>query len=145
MKVLPRSLEALFCDSVRLEQGGFKTLVGIYATTFNVKALPYRFSRLCVYVRGTFPVEDPIGSLSVKVLIGSEEITSNEAPREFFERSSKRKSADERIASSFNTTLIMSGLEVTEPCDFTVVAVLDGEEYQIGELRVRKPEKDSER
>lgn len=133
MNVLPLSISATFCDSVRQEIGGFKSIIGVYARRFNVRSFPHQFPKLSVYVRGTYAKYDPVSTLTIRVMNGSTTIIDHPAPDEFFRRPWKN---DDENSRTFETTIVMVGEEVEKPCTLTVIAVVNGTEYLAGDLTI---------
>jgi hypothetical protein len=143
MNVLPASLTATFCSDIRREEGGFKTMVGIYTQVFRVQ-LPHTFPKLLVSVLGHFNFETAPKKFDFKLLLDGEELFDHPAPSEFMDGLVDSALRGGHPFASLQTSAGVEGLEVEEDCEFTVVAIVDDQEYLIGRLLVRGQEADEE-
>lgn len=75
-----RQIDVLFCDDVRTEVGGKKSLMGIYVGDMQVPQFPTRVSKFCIFATVSTPVSLPFQSMKVRVLVGEKIILDSEIP-----------------------------------------------------------------
>lgn len=66
--MIPRHVETLFCDDIRHEMGGKLSFIGVYPSALFVPAFPVTLPKLCVSVKVVTSADEPLRSLSLRVL-----------------------------------------------------------------------------
>lgn len=65
-----RHIETLFCDDIREEASGKLLLIGVYSDNMLVKRFPANLPGLCISVKVVTPVDAPLSSLRIEVMLG---------------------------------------------------------------------------
>lgn len=66
--MIVRHVETLFCDDIRHEMNGKLSYIGVYSGALLVPAFPATLPKLCVSVTIVTPVNEPLRSLTLRVL-----------------------------------------------------------------------------
>lgn len=66
--MIPRHVEALFCDDIRHEIGGKLSYIGVYSGGLFVPVFPVTLPKLCLSVKVVTPADEPLRSLTLHVL-----------------------------------------------------------------------------
>lgn len=66
--MIARHVETIFCDDIRHEIGGKISYIGVYAGTLFVPEFPATLSKLCLSVKVVAPGDEPLRSLSLRIL-----------------------------------------------------------------------------
>lgn len=61
-------VELLFCDDIREEVGGKRSLMGVYSDELIVKKFPSTISKLCVFVKLLAKTDNPITEFKIDLL-----------------------------------------------------------------------------
>lgn len=141
MNVYDRSAVAIFCDDVREEKRGKKTIVGVYSFEVDVDNFPYTFPRLCVYSQFVYSTDKPIERFSLKLYSDGELLMDHPAPEAFIKSSREMSIAQGRPTTALFTAIEMISVEVSEPSVMIAVMEVDGEEYHAGRLAVSGSQK----
>lgn len=138
MKPLSRSASIIFCDDVREETSGMKTIVGVYSTDLLVDEFPYSFPKLVAYVNFNFDLKDPINTFATKIYADNDIMIDHPAPESFIQGVVKKATAEKRVSGSLITSITLINTEIDEPCILYAVAEIDGVEYEVNRLRISK-------
>jgi hypothetical protein len=66
--MITRHVEILFCDDIRHEIGRKLSYIGVYSGGLFVPAFPVTLPKLCLSVRIVTPADEPLRSLTLRVL-----------------------------------------------------------------------------
>lgn len=66
--MITRHVETLFCDDIRHEINGKLSYIGVYSSALLVPALPVTLPKLCISVKIVTPANEPLRSLTLRVL-----------------------------------------------------------------------------
>lgn len=66
--MIARHVETLFCDDIRHEINGKLSYIGVYSGTLFVPVFPVTLPKLCISVKIVTPVNEPLRSLTLRVL-----------------------------------------------------------------------------
>ncbi|MCB1821140.1 MAG: hypothetical protein KDI73_06110 [Candidatus Competibacteraceae bacterium] len=66
--MIVRHVETLFCDDIRHEINGKLSYIGVYSGALLVPAFPATLPKLCVSVKVVTPADEPLRSLTLRVL-----------------------------------------------------------------------------
>jgi hypothetical protein len=66
--MIVRHVETLFCDDIRHEINGKLSYIGVYSGGLFVPAFPATLPKLCVSVKVVTPADEPLCSLTLRVL-----------------------------------------------------------------------------
>lgn len=70
--MIARQVQTVFCDDIRQEVNGKLSLIGVYGGNMLVPAFPVIIPKLCLLVKILAPADDPINSMTVRVLRNDE-------------------------------------------------------------------------
>lgn len=136
MKFLDRSATVMFCDDIRDEKSGMKTIVGIYSFEMRVDSFPYQFPKLCAYLQFLYSVENPIKSFSLKIKSGDDLIIEHPATIDFVDDSLKKTMEEGRGTSAMFTSVELRAVDIDEPCTLIAIVEIDGVEYEANRLKI---------
>lgn len=66
--MIARHVETLFCDDIRHEINGKLSYIGVYSGTLFVPVFPVTLPKLCISVKIVTPANEPLRSLTLRVL-----------------------------------------------------------------------------
>ncbi|MCC9001363.1 MAG: hypothetical protein LM549_01855 [Candidatus Competibacter sp.] len=66
--MIARHIETLFCDDIRHEINGKLSYIGVYSGTLFVPVFPVTLPKLCISVKIVTPANEPLRSLTLRVL-----------------------------------------------------------------------------
>lgn len=66
--MITRHVETLFCDDIRHEINGKLSYIGVYSGTLFVPVFPVTLPKLCISVKIVTPANEPLRSLTLRVL-----------------------------------------------------------------------------
>lgn len=66
--MIARHVETLFCDDIRHEINGKLSYIGVYSGELFVPAFPATLPKFCVSVKVVTPADEPLRSLTLRVL-----------------------------------------------------------------------------
>ena len=66
--MIARHVEILFCDDIRHEINGKLSYIGVYSGTLFVPVFPVTLPKLCISVKIVTPANEPLRSLTLRVL-----------------------------------------------------------------------------
>lgn len=139
----------LFCDDIRTEVNGKRSLIGCYGSELIVPELPMTLPRLCIVVMATCFFNDPVKTLSISVKYDDFN-TAFDMPSEFIEnimrdmKSSFDKEradfeGDEAPKVRLTSQIILSPLQINTEGRLVVHATTEREQVRAGSIRIRLP------
>jgi len=138
MKIHQFTSLGMFCDSVRSELGGFKTIVGVYAGQFNVEKFPHKFAQLSVYVKTNHAKDAFLKNASIKLFIDEQELISQDADSKFIEGINSKVFPDGCSLGTFNTRLSINNLSIDKQCVLHASITINDEETEVASLVIRE-------
>jgi hypothetical protein len=133
--MISRHVETLFCDDIRHELGGKLSFIGVYSGGLYVPDFPVTLPKLCLSVKIITPADEPLRSLSLRVLKDEEvlqEIALNEeqlgAASDSAEDMTEEQKKERVQMAQF--VLVFSPIQLDGPCTLRVRA-----QTEEGELR----------
>lgn len=136
MKIFDRSAIALFCDDVRKEEGGTRSIIGAFPRTYRQATYPVQIPRITVFARCTYDVERPLTRFAFNLYKNDELLISHPADPKFLEAAVEKCRAQNQAMGVVNTSLRMIGVSTKEECRLIASAQIDDEEYEIGSLLI---------
>ncbi|AFL73530.1 hypothetical protein Thivi_1538 [Thiocystis violascens DSM 198] len=136
-----RHVETLFCDDIRHEIGGKISYIGVYSGGLFVPAFPVTLPKLCLSVRILTPANDPLQSLTLRVLKDEEtlqEVMLDEGQLAAASDAGE-DATDERREERIQMTqfmLVFSPIQFDEPCILKVRAQTESEALRGMALKV---------
>ena len=133
--MIPRHIETLFCDDIRHEVGGKISFIGVYSGGLFVPTFPVMLPKLCLSVKVVTPADEPLRSLSLRVLKDEEtlqEIALDEKQLADASDSAEdmtKEQRKERVQMA-QFLLVFSPIQFDGPCALRVRVQTEG-----GELR----------
>ena len=137
--MIERSLSGIFCDDIREELRGKKSLIGCYGGIMEVSSFPITLPKLCVHTILQTPGTRPFKVVKVFVLQDEDILAEGELPA-VEQTPSKEPNQLIRLDVQF----VFSPLTLEKPCVLRVRAHLDGEETRGLALEVRSKLGDSD-
>ncbi len=129
-------LETIFCDDVRQETSGKRTLVGVYGHTLLVESFPITLPKLCLVMRLVIPANTDFERISFEIIKGDESILTAEIPPEVVEQVKTKESADviedlkgEKVFL-FPSQVVLSPIVFEEAVPLKVRVTLDDSELK---------------
>ena len=134
------TVSALYCDDIRIEQGGKTTIVGVYGPHLIVPSFPARLSKFCIYGLLVVPIGTEIsGPSTIRILSQTAQSETEKVLSEMpfaFNDIARAGQKDlfpivgnpKFLRGTFN--LIFGGLEFNEPTALRVIALINGEELR---------------
>jgi len=148
-------LETIFCDDIRQEISGKRTLVGVYEHNLLVESFPVTLPKLCLVTRLVVPASTEFERISFEVMKGDESILLAEIPPEIVKNIKAKESIDvieglkgEKVYI-YSSQVVFSPIKFEEAIPLKVKARLDDSELkgvglQIATLpNVKKPSDDT--
>ena len=128
---------ALFCEDIRREQSGQRTLVGVLNDTLAVPKFPGSFPRLGVFIRVAVPIARQIRVLEHRLLSPdgtkiAEILVPQELVNEIHTDAKSKGNPKYGFISEFQMTML--GIE--KAGIFEVISKFDDEEVQSGFLNI---------
>lgn len=130
MSLIPRSLSGVFCDDIREEVLGKRSLIGCYGSNMIVSEFPVTLPKLCISAILQTPGDRPFRAVHVMVLKDEETLAEGDLPLE---------GKFDHITNEFNLAtqvlradvqFVFSPMRIEAPCTLKVRANLDGEEVR---------------
>lgn len=132
-----------FADDLRFELGNKVSLIGMYSGEMFVSTLPALVPKLVATAFCATPVNDPIKSLSFKVLLGDQLLQEGVLPADALQHMqaqlANRGSEEDPVSEvSVGINVILTPLNVTAPSTLKVLLMVDGREMVAGKLRIQQ-------
>ncbi|MHB8409003.1 MAG: DUF6941 family protein [Acidiferrobacterales bacterium] len=139
--MMPRHVESLFCDDIRHEVGGKLSYIGVYSGVLLVPAFPAMLPKLCLSVKIVTPADDPLRSLTLRVLkddavlhqivVSDQQLAAaSSSIEDLTEEQRKERSAVTQLQ------LVFSPIQFEAPCVLKVRVQTESGELRGGGLRV---------
>ncbi len=133
--MIARHIETLFCDDIRHEINGKLSYIGVYSGTLFVPVFPVTLPKLCISVKIVTPANEPLRSLTLRVLKDDEtlqEIVFDEEQLASASEVSAELSDEERRlrVQMHQFLLAFSPLHLDKACTLRVRALADHEELR---------------
>jgi hypothetical protein len=134
---MARFVNAIYCDDIRHEVGNKQSLIGVYRAKLLVPQFPAVLAKLFVVVHVSTPVEQPIKSLTVKILKGDAVLVETPIPSPALEAGAQEPKED---GGTFCVELhhSFSPLPIEEATRIRIRVNIDGEEYKGPALDIEK-------
>jgi hypothetical protein len=132
-----RSLEAIFCDDVRLEAGNKLSLMGCYSGMMIVPHVPIVLPKLCVFMRAVSPHDQPFKMLRFRLVRDETVISEIEVPEADLKPPPKMPHSEGEEHNLFLQQVFqVYPLEIKETCKFRARAITENGEMKGGTLVV---------
>ena len=136
-----------FCDDVRHEVGGKRSLIGIYSNVMYVNAsFPVTLPKFAIVVSWLDRIEGAANARKIIVNLPGDKpeeasISVDLPPHDTLQHSLPTKNALGEPASEtiMNFELITSPIEIKEPGKIRVAVLVDDKEIELGKLLVTNP------
>ena len=122
--VIPRSLSGIFCDDIRQEIRGKRTLVGCYTGTMEVSDFPVVLPKLCIVAIVQGSTDKPFRNIKLVVLKDDEQLLEGQLPVP------DAPNASANAMQRFDVQFVLSPFNVDAPCTLRVRAHVDDEEIR---------------
>lgn len=133
------STVALFCDSIRREQSGTSTIVGVHGDSITPAEFPITIPRLGIYIRITFPVDEAPESIVCRIYDDEDHVHLDQAcPTETITKGVARNAEQDLRVSSVIFAAELETLEITSPAKFFAEVVVNGTRQLAGALAVKE-------
>ncbi len=134
-----------FCDDIRYEVGNKNSLIGLYSSELFVEQIPIAIPKLCVIAFISAPLDNPMTSLTLKVILGDEVLSETRVPDEFIKETvssirAKSTPTDEYTKILIGVNTILCPLLLDREGVLKVVAIADSTEIVAGKLRIKLSE-----
>lgn len=131
---MERRIETLWCDDVRQEVGGKLSFIGVYTGGMIIPTFPITLPKLCLVLRMVIPIDRPLQSASLKVLIDEYVLFDTAMPEEMRENLNAIKGSPDGDAENqarvlFNS-FVLSPLKLEHPCVLRVRVQTESEELR---------------
>lgn len=119
-------LSVIFCEDIRHEIGGKKSLMGILGERILVKKMPFTFSKLCCHFSVELPEgQSPKQSMIIKLFLDGTEMQGVDIPAEAFK---------DKDISDHGWTKVVGGIDagnfqINTPCEISLSLFIDGVEF----------------
>lgn len=130
-----RYIQVIYCDDVRHEVNGKLSYIGVYSSRLFVPTFPAILPKLCVSVQVIAQAEEPLSSLTVRVLRDNEvlqQIVADDKQLSAASESSRDMTDDElqdRLYI-FHFLLVFSPIQFDAPCVLKVRAQTESDELR---------------
>jgi hypothetical protein len=132
-----RSLEAIFCDDVRLEAGNKLSLMGCYSGMMIVPQIPIMLPKLCVVMRAISLRDQPFKELKFRLVKDETSIAEQEVPAADLEPPPVGPHSDgEEHRIFIQQVFQIFPLQISELCKFRARAITESGEMKGGTLVV---------
>lgn len=138
-----RHVEVIYCDDIRLEEGGKSSLMGVYSGDLITSRLPMLLPKLCLFITVITPANQPFELLDVRVeqngniLLETGNILDAMQVSEFPNQLDSDDDLESQKMIAFNLMFTLSPFKVDSESKIRVVAKTESGEYRGRELRVR--------
>lgn len=141
--MIPRHLETLFCDDIRHEMGGKLSFIGVYSVGLFVPVFPATLPKLCLSVKILTPADEPLRSLTLRVLKDDEilqEIIFDEEQLVAAADLAEDRPDEQRKerVQMMQFMLVFSPIQFDEPCTLRVRAQTEDSELRGMALKVEQ-------
>jgi len=129
----------VFCEDIREEKSGTDTLVGVMPDNISVQAVPGLFPKIAFYTRAHIPIDSPIRSISIKVILldgTTVELGGFDASAIEKEMEAVRKKGTPHVGFIFRG--ILSPMPIPKFGRVNVWAKVDEEEFVCASLNVEQ-------
>jgi Family of unknown function (DUF6941) len=132
------SIVGVFCEDVRMESNGQITVIGILPDTIAVRGIPGKFARLGVFIRSHFEMGFELEELKFEIVDTDGEIahTIDVESETIMTGYSQAKSGNHPVIG-FNSVHLATPLQIKQPGQLQLVAMVNGERQICGALNVR--------
>ncbi|MEI2769643.1 MAG: hypothetical protein ABTR54_07555 [Candidatus Competibacter sp.] len=133
--MIARHVEILFCDDIRHEINGKLSYIGVYSGTLFVPVFPVTLPKLCISVKIVTPANEPLRSLTLRVLKDDEILQEIVFDKEQLVSASKvlveLSDEERRLRVQMPQFLLaFSPLHLDKACTLRVRALADHEELR---------------
>ncbi len=133
--MIARHIETLFCDDIRHEINGKLSYIGVYSGTLFVPVFPVTLPKLCISVKIVTPANEPLRSLTLRVLKDDEILQEIVFDKEQLVSASKvlveLSDEERRLRVQMPQFLLaFSPLHLDKACTLRVRALADHEELR---------------
>lgn len=133
--MIARHVETLFCDDIRHEINGKLSYIGVYSGTLFVPVFPVTLPKLCISVKIVTPANEPLRSLTLRVLKDDEILQEIVFDKEQLVSASKvlveLSDEERRLRVQMPQFLLaFSPLHLDKACTLRVRALADHEELR---------------
>lgn len=138
---IERSLSGVFCDDIREELYGKKSLIGCYGAIMEVSSFPITLPKLCIHAIIQTPATRPFKIVKLFVLQDDDVLAEGELPIP-----ATMPTLEPNQLSRLDVQFVFTPLTLEKPCTLRVRAHLDGEETRgLGLLvKLRSPDPEME-
>jgi len=139
--VIERHVQTIFCDDIRQEVSGKISYIGVYSGVLFVKAFPATLPKLCIAVKVATPGDNPLKSLTLRVLKDDEQLQEIAVEEDQLASASDLDSdlSDEDKNNRVQVTqfmLVFSPMQLDNPCTLRVLAQTENDELRGMALKV---------
>jgi len=133
--MIERSLSGIFCDDIREEVRGKKSLIGCYSGVMEVSDFPITLPKLCVHAILQTPGTRPFRTVKVFVLQDEDILAEGELPA-----MEQAPAQEPNQLLRIDVQFVFSPLTLEKPCALRVRAEIDGVETRGLALEVKAKE-----
>jgi hypothetical protein len=138
------TLNAVYCDDIRVEVGGKISLMGVYQSDMIFPQFPALVPKFCSRITLRFRVDErPRESLSIQLSLDEKEIGRLEIGKQQLDEQGlpplDPAIPDEDRFLAIQTVLAFSPFQVEAPCRLRLRAYIDGNEIKGNGLKIREP------
>jgi hypothetical protein len=139
--MMERHVQTIFCDDVRYEINGKVSYIGVYSAVLFVNVFPAILPKLCLAIKVVTPGDNPLQSLTLRVLKDDEELQEIIVGDDQLASASDLVSdlPDEDKVSRVQVTQFMltfSPMQLDGPCKLRVLAQTESGELKGMALKV---------
>ena len=133
---------SLFCEDIRQEANGQKTIVGTFTDSITVPKIPGAFPKLAIYSRLNVPIDFKIEKISYQLLDPDGDIIAEQiVPKELIESNHIDAKSKNHPMYGFISELKMNMLTIKREGVYSVISELNDEKFTSGFLKVNlKPD-----
>lgn len=138
IEAIERSLSGIFCDDIREELHGKKSLIGCYSAIMEVSSFPITLPKLCIHAIVQTPATKPFKVVKLVVLQDDDVLAEGELPIP-----EQAPAIEPNQLSRLDVQFVFTPLTLEKPCTLRVRAHLDGVETRGLALLVKHRQADS--
>lgn len=131
-ELIQRSISGVFCDDIRDEVSGKKSLIGCYGPVMEVGAFPASLSKLCIHSIIQTPGDKPFREVKLVVLRDDDVLAEGDIPIQM------QVPGSTASMLRMDVEFVFSPVQIEKACTFRVRAFLDGQETRGLALEVRE-------
>lgn len=126
------SVHVIYCDDIRQEVGNKYSYMGVYSGVLYVPDFPVILPKLCLVVTATFPDDEEIKSLKLRLLQNDEQFFERDMDVGNVAEFGIAKATDVQRMRSFPIPVVFSPYTATEPMLLRVRIVKNGTDEMRG-------------